>query len=161
MTRVGRVRPAFVHRNPRGSAKTPQLGCSPAFSSKSINSDLIKWRNYFQELKSIQSVLSTLKGQTLWFMYFLAVYFYYSIDNFCSTFLLAMSSSGDIEGISSGSSNIAVNSPKKKIRIHSTTKFHRQWSSEWPCIQPLVNDTKKAFCTVREYSIHTCSLLDV
>ena len=85
-----------ITKNP---AKNPQLGCSPAFPSKSINSDLIKWRDYFQELKNIQSVLSTLKGQTLWFMYFLAVSFYYSIDNFCSTFLLAMSSSGRANGL--------------------------------------------------------------
>ena len=60
-TRICASEPA----DPRGSAKNPQLGCSPAFPSKSINSDLIKWRNYFQELKNIQSVLSTLKGQTL------------------------------------------------------------------------------------------------
>ena len=56
VTRVWRVRPAFEHRNPL----TREVSEKPAFglkfcniSSKSINSDLIKWRNYFQELANL------------------------------------------------------------------------------------------------------------
>ena len=72
MTRVGRVKPAFVHRN-------PQLGCSPAFPSKSINSDLIKWGNYFQELKNIQSVLRRTDSDTLSSIYVLLCNFILNI----------------------------------------------------------------------------------